>query len=60
MRGMIIGVSALAITALPTLALADGNGAAGGIIGGVTSDPGQDRWWSPHRPGRRFLAAAEP
>ena len=44
MRGMIIGLSALAMTALPTLALADGNGAVtgaagGAIAGGVVGGP---------------------
>jgi hypothetical protein len=44
MRGMIIGLSALALTALPTLALADGNGAVtgaagGAIAGGVVGGP---------------------
>jgi uncharacterized protein YcfJ len=44
MRGMIIGLSALAITTLPTLALADGNGAVtgaagGAIAGGVVGGP---------------------
>jgi hypothetical protein len=36
MRGMIIGPSALAMTALPTLALADGNGA---VAGGAVQQP---------------------
>jgi hypothetical protein len=35
MRGMIIGLSALAITTLPTLALADGDGAVTGAAGGA-------------------------
>jgi hypothetical protein len=44
MRGIIIGLSALAMTALPTLALADGNGAVtgaagGAIAGGVVGGP---------------------
>ena len=37
MRGMIIGLSALAITALPTLALADGDGALTGAAGGAVA-----------------------
>jgi hypothetical protein len=37
MRGMIIGLSALAITALPSLALADGNGAVTGAAGGAVA-----------------------
>ena len=37
MRGMIIGLSALAITALPTLALADGDGAVTGAAGGAVA-----------------------
>jgi hypothetical protein len=44
MRRMIIGLSALAMTALATLALADGNGAVtgaagGAIAGGVVGGP---------------------
>jgi len=44
MRGVIIGLSALAMTALPGLALADGNGAVtgaagGAIAGGVVGGP---------------------
>jgi hypothetical protein len=35
MRGMIIGFSTLAIAALPTIALADGNGALTGAAGGA-------------------------
>jgi hypothetical protein len=37
MRGMIIGLSALAITALPTLAFADGDGAVTGAVGGAVA-----------------------
>ena len=37
MRGMIIGLSALAITALPTLALADGDGVLTGAAGGAVA-----------------------
>jgi hypothetical protein len=37
MRGMIIGLSALAITALPTLAFADGDGALTGAAGGAVA-----------------------
>ena len=37
MRGMIIGLSALAIAALPTLALADGDGAVTGAAGGAVA-----------------------
>lgn len=37
MRSMIIGLSALAIGALPTLALADGNGAVTGAAGGAVA-----------------------
>ena len=37
MRGMVIGLSALAITALPTLALADGDGALTGAAGGAVA-----------------------
>ena len=37
MRGMIIAVSALAIATLPTLALADGNGAVTGAAGGAVA-----------------------
>lgn len=37
MRGMIIGLSALAIATLPTLALADGNGAVTGAAGGAVA-----------------------
>lgn len=37
MRGMIIGLSALAITALPTLALADGGGVLTGAAGGAVA-----------------------
>ena len=45
MRSMIIGLSALAITALPTLALADGDGvvtgaAGGAVAGAVVGGPG--------------------
>ena len=35
MRGMIIGLSALALTTLPAVALADGNGAVTGAAGGA-------------------------
>jgi hypothetical protein len=37
MRSMIIGLSALAITALPTLALADGDGVVTGAAGGAVA-----------------------
>jgi hypothetical protein len=37
MRGMIIGLSALAFASLPTLALADGNGAVTGAAGGAVA-----------------------
>jgi hypothetical protein len=37
MRGMILGLSALAITALPTLAFADGDGALTGAAGGAVA-----------------------
>ena len=37
MRGMIIGLSALAIASLPTLALADGSGAVTGAAGGAVA-----------------------
>ena len=37
MRGVIIGLSALAVTALPTLALADGGGALTGAAGGAVA-----------------------
>jgi hypothetical protein len=37
MRVMIIGLSALAITALPTLAVADGDGALTGAAGGAVA-----------------------
>jgi hypothetical protein len=37
MRCMIIGLSALAIAALPTLALADGNGVVTGAAGGAVA-----------------------
>jgi hypothetical protein len=37
MRGMIIGLSALAIVALPAVALADGNGAVTGAAGGAVA-----------------------
>ncbi len=37
MRGMIIGLSALAITALPSLALADGDGVVTGAAGGAVA-----------------------
>ena len=37
MRGMIIGLSALALAALPTLALADGDGALTGAAGGAVA-----------------------
>ena len=37
MRAMMIGFSAFAITALPTLALADGNGAVTGAAGGAVA-----------------------
>ncbi len=37
MRSIIIGLSALTITALPTLALADGNGALTGAAGGAVA-----------------------
>jgi hypothetical protein len=37
MRGMIIGLSTLAIASLPTLALADGGGALTGAAGGAVA-----------------------
>jgi hypothetical protein len=37
MRSMIIGLSALAITALPSLALADGDGVVTGAAGGAVA-----------------------
>jgi hypothetical protein len=37
MRGMIIGLSALAFAGLPTLAFADGNGAVTGAAGGAVA-----------------------
>jgi len=37
MRGMIIGLSALTIVALPAIALADGNGAVTGAAGGAVA-----------------------
>jgi hypothetical protein len=37
MRGMVIGFSTLAIAALPTIALADGNGALTGAAGGAVA-----------------------
>jgi hypothetical protein len=37
MRSMIIGLSALAITALPTIALADGDGVVTGAAGGAVA-----------------------
>jgi hypothetical protein len=37
MRGMIIGLSALAFAGLPTLAFADGNGALTGAAGGAVA-----------------------
>ena len=37
MRGMIIGFSTLAIAALPTMAIADGNGAITGAAGGAVA-----------------------
>jgi hypothetical protein len=37
MRGMIIGFSTLVIAALPTVALADGNGAVTGAAGGAVA-----------------------
>jgi hypothetical protein len=37
MRGMIIGLSALAFASLPTLAFADGDGALTGAAGGVVA-----------------------
>ena len=37
MRGMIIGLSTLALTVLPTLALADGDGALTGAAGGAVA-----------------------
>jgi hypothetical protein len=37
MRGMIIGLSALAITAVPICAFADGNGALTGAAGGAVA-----------------------
>ena len=37
MRGVIIGLSALAITALPTLVLGDGDGALTGAAGGAVA-----------------------
>jgi hypothetical protein len=37
MRGMIIGLSALAFAGLPTLAIADGNGAVTGAAGGAVA-----------------------
>jgi hypothetical protein len=37
MRGMIIGLSALAFVGLPTLAFADGNGAVTGAAGGAVA-----------------------
>jgi hypothetical protein len=37
MRSMIIGLSALAITTLPTLALADGSGVLTGAAGGAVA-----------------------
>lgn len=37
MRGVIIGLSALAITALPSLALADGDGVLTGAAGGAVA-----------------------
>src|SRR5580704_18050574 len=37
MRSMIIGLSALVIAALPTLALADGNGVVTGAAGGAVA-----------------------
>ena len=60
MRRMIIGVSALAIAALPTLALADGNGAVTGVAGVSASGPGPGPVVVARRPRQRFRAAAEP
>jgi hypothetical protein len=37
MRGMIVGFSVLAIAALPTMALADGDGAVTGAVGGAVA-----------------------
>src|ERR1700678_639631 len=37
MRGVIIGLSALAVMALPSLALADGNGVVTGAAGGAVA-----------------------
>jgi hypothetical protein len=37
MRGLIIGFSTLALTALPTVALADGDGALTGAAGGAVA-----------------------
>jgi hypothetical protein len=37
MRGMIIGISALAFASLPTLALADGDGVVTGAAGGAVA-----------------------
>ena len=37
MRGMIIGLSTLALMALPTLAVADGHGAVTGAAGGAVA-----------------------
>jgi hypothetical protein len=37
MRSMIIGLSALAITALPTIVLADGDGVVTGAAGGAVA-----------------------
>jgi hypothetical protein len=37
MRGMIFGFSVLAIAAMPTMALADGDGAVTGAVGGAVA-----------------------
>ena len=60
MRGVIIGLSALALASLPTLALADGNGAvtgaaggaiAGAVVGGPVGRGGRRRGRRRHRRG---------